>query len=743
MKLTIILILFLFLVSNGYAQFFDSHHQTIIVQNKAGSCKDCNVTIAGNYVTLDTTQTITGKKQVNADWNFGVSAFTPIGRESDVLTRFAPGKIIRFGEDTTIYAGTNIVHGEWYYGSGVNCESNGWNWFDNNHNVFLTTDTNGFRANVGSLCAPNTQLTMGNNDINLSLGGVNKRINIGTNGNGAIFLGTNETSISGGVFEVKDILQSDDTATFQDKYNSCPSGCDFSLGGNVFSGRPATTDIGFRASSGTGVEMGLALEQTNASSDATKLVYGANNSTFGSIVNSLQGLKQIVDVNNDKNIYTLKLSDNRGLIGGGDQSVFSIDNTGNSNFYRDINFNGNINISQDKNINFGNKFGNNSSSIFSPFPGAMEINAGYQIDLAAPYMSYSASTENQFLGKTTMYYDGTTAFRIKKDITTASLFIANTTDRNIIVDGNFKVTKDLQALQSVSVKQDVNAKRFCFSDNTCMSTAANGLPADTNWQTDWTTFDANMQNYYMDRNRNIDQNVNGIKTFTSSIKGTQDANFNRFCLSNTTDSNQIFYNKNGVLTTDSALSWDYPYPGSGGYGKLNVFGNMAIAGQFSVSALSLDEIDARDGSTAIYMGNGVTGLYSDFGSTLSVDWVNRKLYSNDGATNVLDWSNNSAIKALKDLNIGPSANSNNIVLKANGNASFKGDINARSIQFQNYNVNDWNTASGGLVLIGAKSGIACTTVCANHGLACNQSVTLLGIAGACSLTAADYQCWCE
>jgi hypothetical protein len=56
--------------------------------------------------------------------------------------------------------------------------------------------------------------------------------------------------------------------------------------------------------------------------------------------------------------------------------------------------------------------------------------------------------------------------------------------------------------------------------------------------------------------------------------------------------------------------------------------------------------------------------------------------------------------------------------------------------------NDFNVASGGALLLGAKSGNSCTTICSNHGLDCNQSVTLTGTAGACNLTAADYSCWC-
>lgn len=80
----------------------------------------------------------------------------------------------------------------------------------------------------------------------------------------------------------------------------------------------------------------------------------------------------------------------------------------------------------------------------------------------------------------------------------------------------------------------------------------------------------------------------------------------------------------------------------------------------------------------------------------------------------------------------------------NAELNVVGDVNITGIvHFQKFHTNDFNTVSGGLLLLGAKTGTSCTTVCANHGLGCNQSVTVLGVVSTCDLTAMDYVCWCE
>src|SRR3989338_3246578 len=41
---------------------------------------------------------------------------------------------------------------------------------------------------------------------------------------------------------------------------------------------------------------------------------------------------------------------------------------------------------------------------------------------------------------------------------------------------------------------------------------------DTNWQTSWSVFDANMQNYFLDIGRNLTQTITGVKTFSSTTR---------------------------------------------------------------------------------------------------------------------------------------------------------------------------------------------------------------------------------
>jgi hypothetical protein len=55
---------------------------------------------------------------------------------------------------------------------------------------------------------------------------------------------------------------------------------------------------------------------------------------------------------------------------------------------------------------------------------------------------------------------------------------------------------------------------------------------------------------------------------------------------------------------------------------------------------------------------------------------------------------------------------------------------------------DFDSGTGGALIVGAKIGNDCATICTSHGLDCNQSVTLIGSVGACNLTVEDYSCWC-
>lgn len=78
--------------------------------------------------------------------------------------------------------------------------------------------------------------------------------------------------------------------------------------------------------------------------------------------------------------------------------------------------------------------------------------------------------------------------------------------------------------------------------------------------------------------------------------------------------------------------------------------------------------------------------------------------------------------------------------KPNGQSIMCMTVNGVSM---NANPSDWNTSTGGTQIFGAVNGFSCTDVCSSHGLACYQSVTLVGVAGLCNATSGDRTCWCE
>jgi microcystin-dependent protein len=112
--------------------------------------------------------------------------------------------------------------------------------------------------------------------------------------------------------------------------------------------------------------------------------------------------------------------------------------------------------------------------------------------------------------------------------TEGKTIVIQSPDKNLLTrDTNNSVYWGGQALPVL------DSGKYLTNNGTILSwgtPAGSGGGTDTNWQTSWAIFDSNMKNYYVDKNRSIDQNINGIKTFTNAVKGTQDANFSRFCL---------------------------------------------------------------------------------------------------------------------------------------------------------------------------------------------------------------------
>lgn len=269
----------------------------------------------------------------------------------------------------------------------------------------------------------------------------------------------------------------------------------------------------------------------------------------------------------------------------------------------------------------------------------------------------------------------------------------------------------------------VKATAFCYSDNNCLSQTVSGSSTDTNWQTSWTTFDANNKAYYgqLKANNNWDANqVFGIigtganvvfnsrvaasTPRTSSFNGvTGDWNFFqrggnsgesprlRFKTTNTAggiDINGSVYVSRGPVGTNQSLHLDSSkditlQAGSDGTGNVVLNGNLTFFDNVQVKfGGSLGNSDFYTSSAGGVWTFTTTGLLF----TGYTGWVF------DGATDLASWR----FKSSGDANLlFLNATTNKVGIGFDlptAKLDVNGDINARSTirTGANFNVKGFN-----------------------------------------------------